>query len=257
MSKLHEVLAVEADLEGKAKVMMKETEKVFKDKANLFTGWVKTYTPLDEEDTVTYPAEHQEMTTTVPDRLEYMSKSISAWLDAIAQKEATNQVAKSDIVVNGEVVVKDVPATMLLGLETRLKSIRNSYVEIPTLEMGKAWTPDAGKGKHVFSAVHPEETFKTAKTKKSIVLHPAQFPKANEGGQSIPAVIDKWDETVNVGKYTRQVWSGMITPARKAELIERIDNLIRAVKTARQRANNVEVVKLNMGKTLMDFINKE
>jgi hypothetical protein len=255
MAKLHEVLAVEADLEGKAKAMMKESDKVFKDKGHLFLGSLRTYQPL-QEDGVTYPEEHTEMVTTVPERLDYLGKSIGAWLDAVAQKEATNQVAKADIIVGDDVVAKDVPATMLLGLETRLKSIRAVYVNIPTLDMSKKWQEDEGKGKNVFSAVNPEETFKTAKTMKSKVLHPAQFPKADEGGQSIPAVIDKWDETENVGKYTKQIWCGMITPARKAELIERIDDLLRSVKKARQRANSVEIVKLNIGQTLMNYINK-
>jgi hypothetical protein len=48
----------------------------------------------------------------------------------------------------------------------------------------------------------------------------------------------------------------MITPARKSELLDRIDKLLRAVKKARQRANGTEVVKVNVGKSIMDFINE-
>jgi len=38
-----------------------------------------------------------------------------------------------------------------------------------------------------------------------------------------------------------QEWSGMLTPARKAELLDRCEALRRALKTALQRSNTVEV----------------
>jgi hypothetical protein len=246
MAKLHEVLAVDADLEGKAKLVLDEGRKVFKDKPALFTGYARTYQPFTE-DGIDYPEEHQALATTVADKLKYIAQSITAWFDVLAQKEATNQIAFADIVVDGVVLAAQVPATLLLGLESRLKMVRTVYESIPTLPMNTAWVEDVAKGEGVFSMVHPEEVFKTAKTTKSTVLY-AATPEH-------PAQIDKWDETVNVGKYVKQVWSGMITPAHKAKLLERIDILIRAVKTARQRANSVEVVKLNLGKQLMDFIN--
>ena len=245
--KLHELLAVEADLEGKAKLIIGETMAVFKGKPNLFLGSVRTYQPF-REDGISYPEEHQAITTTVGDKLSYASKSIEPWFDALAQKEATNQMAKSDLVVDGEVLATDVPATMLLSLESRLKMVRGVYENIPTLAMGVEWKEDNTRGKGVFVAVHPEEAFKTSKTTKSKVLY--------EATKEHPAQIDKWEETENVGKYTKNVWCGMITPTRKAELIERVDNLLRAVKKARQRANSTEVKDIHIGKVLMGYINR-
>ena len=70
-----------------------------------------------------------------------------------------------------------------------------------------------------------------------------------------PAQIEKWEEQVPVGKYVKKVWSGMLTPARKSELLGNIDKLISAVKKARQRANATVVVKLNVGQKFIDFIN--
>lgn len=246
MSKLHEVLAVEADLEGKAKVVIAEAAKVFAKSPGLFNGSVKTYKPF-VEDGIEYPSEHQSMATTVPAKLEYVGESIAAWFDVLAQKEATNQIAVADLEVDGKVLAEKVPATLLLGLESRLKAIRAMYVEIPTLLMSTEWQKSPAKGEGVWEAVHPEETFKTAKTMKSMVLY--------EATDKHPAQIDKWDETINVGKYTKRVWTGMVTPAEKADMLERIDKLIRAVKVARQRANSVEVVKINIGKKIIDFIN--
>ena len=247
-SKLHEVLAVEADLEGKAKVIITETKKVFSEKPALFTGYHKSYHPLVEGG-IQLPEENQSLTTTVDDKLQYLAKSVAAWLDVVAQKEATNQVAKADLVVGELTLAANVPATLLLGLESRLKQVRVVYEGIPTLTMGADWQSDEAKGKNVFSMVHPEETIKTAKVPKSKVLY--------EATKEHPAQIKEWTEDEAVGRWTKRSWSGMITPARKAVLLERIDVLLRAVKTARQRANNTEVVKTNVGKVLLDFINKE
>lgn len=253
--KLHELLAVEADLEGRARTIMDETRKVFKEKPALFIGSNRTYSPFTE-DGIEYPEENQAMTTTVDEKLTYTNQSIIKYYDALLQKESTNQVAKADLVVDGETLAKDLPATFLLGMESRLRTMRSVYAMIPTLNVSTEWKIDEGKGKGVFSMVNPDEKMKTQKTMKSKVLYEAKFPKAGEGGNSQPGVIEKWEEVENVGKYTKNIWCGVFTPARKSELLDRIDLLIRSVKKARQRANSTEVVKSTIGKVLVDFINR-
>lgn len=247
MAKLHEVLAVEADLEGKAKVVINEAYKVFKENPGMFMGFCRTYHPFID-DGIPYPEENKALPTTVPDKLNYVAESVIQWFDAIAQKEATNQVAVADIIVDGQVIAEKVPATLLLGLESRLKMLRSIYEVAPTLAHAVEWKNAPSHGTFVWETVHPEEVLKTAKTMKSKVLY--------EATQHHPAQIEKWDETENVGKYTKRTWSGMISSAQKAKFLERLDLLLRAVKQARQRANNTEVVKIEIGKKLMDFINK-
>lgn len=247
MGKMHEILAIEADLEGRAKKIMEETRKVFKDKAALFMGAVRTYKPF-VEDGISYPSENQAMTSTVDEKLAYTIKEVEKYYDALLQKESTNQVAKADLEVDGVVIAKDVPATFLLGMESRLKQLREIYDAVPTLAVGTEWKLDESKGDGVYSIVHPEEAMKTQKTTKSKVLY--------EATDKHPAQIDKWEEVENVGKYTKYIWCGMVTPARKSQMLNRVDELIRAVKKARQRANSVEVVSASIGKSLMDYINK-
>lgn len=49
--------------------------------------------------------------------------------------------------------------------------------------------------------------------------------------------------------------SGMLSPSEKSDLLERTDNLIRAVKEARQRANTVEaVVQKGFGDTIFGYL---
>jgi hypothetical protein len=245
--KLHELLAVEADLEGRVRNIMNETRKVFKDKPALFMGAVRTYHPF-VEDGIDYPEEHQALTSTVDEKLAYTSNFVASYYDALLQKEATNQVAKAVLVVDGEVIAEELPATFLLGMETRLRKLREVYAHIPTLAVGTEWKKDESKGEGVWVVANPEETLKTVRTVKSKVLY--------EATEHHPAQIDKWEESETVGKYTKVIWCGMLTPARKSELLDRIDKLIQGVKKARQRANSTEVVKINVGQKIMDYINK-
>ena len=245
MSKLHELLSVEPDLEGKAKKILRETVQVFSKKPALFMGSLRTYKPF-VEDGIDYPEERQDLTTTVYEKISYTSKNIAKYFDAFLQKEATNQNACADLVVDGVTIAEKVPATFLLGMESRLRTLREMYNAIPTLAVGTEWKEDESKGKGVWVCAHPEETLKSVRTVKSKVLY--------EATEHHPAQIDKWEEAENVGKYTKIVWSGMLTPAQKSELLERVDNLIQAVKKARQQANCAEVVNRSIGENIFNYI---
>jgi len=245
MPKLHELLAVEGDLEGTYKKVLEEAKVTFSKKPAHFFGRHKKLEMFDEN-APEAPDEFQEMGTTVHDNLVYVADHIIRYFDAVLQKEKTNQAATGDIIVDGVVIAEGLPATFLLGLETRLKMIRAMYEATPTLPPGLKWLPDPNRGEHVFVMANPEEKFKTAKTFKHKVLYDAT--------DKHPAQIEKWEEVENVGKYSTETWSGMISVAEKSILLGRIDKLIRAVKKGRQRANTQEVVEMNVGKKFFDFI---
>lgn len=245
MAKLHELLAVEGDLEGTFKKILQETKKTFTDKPAFFLSWQRELEMFDSN-APDPPIERQEMVTTVHDKLKYTNTHVVNYFNAISQKERTNQTAKADLVVDGQAIAKDVPATLLLGLESRLKLLRQTYEGAPTLAPGKKWEKDQTIGDNIYVDVEPEEKFKTAKTFKHKVLYEATKEHA--------AQIEKWEEVENVGKYRQRMWSGMLSPAEKSLLLGKVDKLIRAVKKARQRANNTDVVDYTIGKTLIDYI---
>lgn len=248
MAKLHQVLAVEADLEGKYKRVSEESKKTF-GKAAMFTGFNRKLVLFAEaaEGAAEFPEENASLETTVAERLAYNAKAISKYLDAVMQKEATNQVASAQLMVRGVVIADDVPATMLLALESRLKYIRGIYEAIPTLPAGTEWEPSTTRGDNIWDMVHPEEKLKTELTFKSqIIVEPTEHH---------PAQIEKWQEQMPVGKFVKKIWSGMITTAKKSELLDKIDALIKAVKMARQQANSTKVLETKIGQSVMDFIN--
>lgn len=47
----------------------------------------------------------------------------------------------------------------------------------------------------------------------------------------------------------------MMSVSEKSKILGRIDDLLLAVKKARQRANNVDVQKVNVGAKLLNYIN--
>jgi len=248
MAKLHELLAVEKGLESTATEAVAEAKNTFSKKPAHFMGVIKRYVPFEEALQGTESTEeHQEMVTTVWDKLKYVFRPFAKWLDAILQKESTNQEARADIELSdGTILAKDVPATFLLGLETKLKNLRGLLDVVPTLAPGVKWEKDDQRGEGVYSAVHDEEKFKTKKELTHKILVPAT--------KEHPAQIEKWMEDHNIGKYITSKWCGMLSVAEKSELIARLDSLFRAVKKARQRANGATVKKVQIGRHIADYL---
>ena len=249
--KLHELLAVDRDLELQAKKIAEEAVKVFKDKPNLFLGSNKRLEMFDEERKNEEAAaeQHISMTTTVPEKLEYIRKSLVAYIDATAQKERTNQDAKADVILSdGTILLTEVPATLLLGLESKLVGWRNIYNVIPTLPPGLNWISNDDIRANTFKLLHDNRTNKTEKT---VEYQTVAKPTDKHAAQVVAQTVNK-----TIGIFVEQNYSGMITPARKSELLQRIEELISAVKKARARANQTDIVKINIGDTLWKHINK-
>jgi len=119
------------------------------------------------------------------------------------------------------------------------------------------WRKDESRGEGVYIMAHPEEKLKTARAFNHQVLVPAEFLKEGQRGQALPAQIEKWEEVKNVGKFSKHVWTGMLSSAEKSEILDRIDTLIQAVKKARQRANTADVEKVKIGTAFLNFINNK
>ena len=145
MGKLHEILAVESDLEGSARRVMEEATVTFVKKADHLNASYRKLRIFDDLLKDQETEEHKAMVTTVPDKLGYMLRAVGKHYDASYQKNLANTVAKADLVVNGEVLATEVPATFLLGLESKLKKLREVYEKIPTLSPGVEWVTDSEK----------------------------------------------------------------------------------------------------------------
>jgi hypothetical protein len=251
MAKLHELLAVEADTEGYYKKALVEVAALFKNKPTHFTGHHKTLKLLEDvsnaEELQTAEEEFVKITTTVPSELEYFEDVVSKYLDVVYQKDLSNQKACADIVLaDGTTLASNVPATTLLGLESKLRAVRYVFEEIPTLQPGIDWKLDESQGQYIYLDQHPQTT---TKTKKSF-----DFKILTQATDKHPAQVEKWNVDVPVGVFTRIKWSSALSVADKSKLLGKLDNVIQAVKKARQRANEQEVPQGKIAKKLFDYI---
>lgn len=246
-SKMHELLAVEGEIQQGYQKILKETGATF-DKGSHFLGHHKTLKMFSEDRAHEESAaeSHKKVDDTVDSKLRWAWKAVRRYTDAVLQKEATNQTAVADIVVDDTVLAENMPAPFLLNLEKRLAEVRALYDKIPTLAPGVEWADDPGQGDGIFRAIHDEVKQKTENELESRVLYDAT--------KEHPAQIKEWTVNKPVGNYHLTQYSGMVSPAKKAILLGRIDQLIRAVKKARQRANQAEVVKVHVGEQLFNFI---
>jgi hypothetical protein len=252
MGKLHEVLAVVGDLEGVATKILEEAEVTFSKKADHFVGSTRTLKMFDA-DRANEEAdgfEQKELVTTVQSKLDYVAEHLVRYIDAVAQKEATNQAARADVVVNGMTILKEVPATLLLSLENKLARWRKMYAAIPTLQPGVKWADDPTAGMPgVFKSANDVVDLKVEQLVKPVVLY--------EATKEHPAQVKEVTEKKAVGQFRKEMWSGMWTPARKSLVLGRLDALIKAVKQSRARANETEVVKFDVGETLIGFLHAD
>lgn len=245
-TKLHEIIAVEGDLQNTANKVIDEAIQTFSKKAEHFVEQLSSLRMHNEERQDENTTDHKAMVTTVGEKLSYVGKHLMKYYDAISRKERTNQEARADLVVDGDVLIADMPGTLLLGLESRLRQFRTMCEAIPTLQPGIVWTLDEDRPGRVYKIAEPRKRFKTEKIKESkVIVQPTK---------EFPAQVDTWTVDKPCGTISDQIWSGMISPAEKSDLIGRVDTILRAVKKARQRANEAEVVDLRIGKIIIDYI---
>lgn len=248
MGKLHEVIAVESDQGAVARKLIEEAIVTFAKRADHFNGDVVVTEYFDDAQAHLNTTEVSAMTTTVADKLEYVAPAVARYWSTWAVKETTNQSAKADIILpDGSVFAVNVAATVLLGMEGKLKELRPLYEAIPTLQPGIEWdlAPDQGEG--VYKAANPVERFVTKETVRGVELSPAT-PQHK-------AQVEVVREATPVAKRITTKTSSMLSPAEKSDLLANLDILIQAVKSARMRANDTEVVSNpEFGGKFLEFI---
>lgn len=248
MGKMHELLAVEGNLSGLFTKVIKEAFVTFGKKPDHFQEHHKELKMFDDTREFEQAAaeEHKSMVTTVDDKLTYVWKHVTNYVDLLYQKEMTNREASADLVIDGTVIEKDVPATFLLTIEQKMTKFRDLCEVIPTLAPGTVWELDKDRGEGIYKAKHPEVNRKTEKTVGYNVVYDAT--------PDHPAQVVDYSVDVHVGDFTTYRWSGMLSPAEKSELLSRIDKVIMAAKRARMKANSADSVDVKVGKKLADFI---
>jgi len=248
MAKLHEILAVEQSQKGQMAKILLDLNTLFSSKRHHFEKKVVTFTS-NAEGAQPVVESQSDIQTTVAKELNWASKTIISAIDTAYQVDIGNTLAKGDIVVNGETLAKDVPATALLQLEKQLQMIKNTLTAIPTLDPALGFSHEEADEKGVYKA-RDVNTKRTRKDQIPLVMYDAT--------DKHPAQVQLVGKDVEIGVVQKQEWSSLITPAIKADLLDKAEELIRAVKRARARANEQAVdqkdEKHKIGKVLLNHI---
>lgn len=223
-------------------------------KANLYEGLTRSYRPRDADDTETLPTENQNIQVNADTMLNGFVQVVTRDWDLMASVDASNQRAVADVVVptdgktsTGEVqtrvVLRQVPATFLLYLARELDDVYTFVSKLPTLDPASRWTYDENVAANVADAV---ETHRTKKIMRNHVKY--------EATERHPAQVDTFTEDKVVGYWTLVRRSGALPLERKARLLNRIDTFRLAVKEARERANETEVVDREVTRAVFDYL---
>lgn len=232
MAKLHELLAVEGQLKGQAQATRTDLRATFEKKRHLFEKKVVTFHP-NEEGATAVTEQQSDLQSTIAKELKWIAGIWTKTLDVSYQVAEANTRARADVVLdNGTILLSAVPATALLELEKRAAEIQELIVAIPTLDPAKGFTPDPDQGTNIYRARDVSKV-RTKKSPRVITLAVATVEH--------PTQAQLITEDVPVGKVLEQEWSGLISPSQKGDLLERAEELRRAIKSARQRANDVEL----------------
>lgn len=250
MTKLHELLAVEKTRTAASNKLLQETMQKF-GKAEMFSGYEKTLKMIEDSPQnaalEAAAAESRELPTTVAETLVYALQSYAQAEDVLFQKNCTNMNAVADIEFRGSTLVPNVPVDELLGLESRLESIRRVLEAMPTLAASTVWVRDPMSGRDgAWVAEAVDKTIKTEKTTVPVVLY--------EATDKHPAQVKEVSTDKTVGTFSVRRSSGAATSAQKAEALTILDELLVSVKQARMRANSVEIVDRKIGQTIVDLI---
>lgn len=241
MTKLNQVIAVEKGVKSRVERAVTDTHKLCQ-KPAMFSGFEKKYTPKLEDGDV-FPAEEQVVQRKATDLIANAGKSWRELFDVTAAKDFGNTHAAADVVVDGVTLIEAAPVTFLLFLDKQLNDIRKFINELPILDPAIRWSKDENQA--LFTAPS-RQTFKTKKVPKSLVLH--------EGNDKHPPQCEMVAEDIIIGAWDEIKFSGAIPETRKAELLERVENLRNAVKTAREEANGAEVDCKAVGKPVFDWL---
>lgn len=205
-------------------------------------GISKTYRSKDEDGDM-LPPESKNVQVKVADILSETAKIMSRLFDVTATNDWTNCNAKADIVIDGNILMKDVPATYLIFLEKQLINLHTVVSKLPTLDPAENWHFDANIGLY---ATDPTETVRNKKIPRSRVLY--------EATDKHPAQVESYFEDVLVGYWKTIRFSGEIPATEREKLMTKITRLQEAVKFARERANETTITDVYVGKVVFEYL---
>lgn len=239
--KLNQIIAVEKNVKSRALQELTEAHHSLQ-KTALLSGIARTYRPKDEEGEQ-LPPESTKVQLKGEDVIRKTTETLVKLFDVVATKDWANCRAKADVVVDGQKLLSDVPATYLLFLEKQLVDLHTFIKKLPILDASETWLFDQS------ADCWATEPVMTTKTKKV----PRNHVKA-EATEHHPAQVEVYYEDVTVGNWRTIKFSGSLPAKRINELLTRVEKLQEAVKFAREEANGMETEEVKTGEAILSYL---
>jgi hypothetical protein len=241
MARLNQIIAVEKGTKSRSLQELNESHQQLV-KTTLLAGLSRTYRPKDEEGEQ-LPPESSKVQVRAEEVIKKTSEILTKLFDITATKDFTNCKARADVVVDGRVLLTQVPISYLLFLEKQLVDLQVFVKKLPILDSAESWVFDPSAD--CFSTT-PVQTIRTKKV-------PRNHVKA-EATEKHPAQVEVYHEDIVIGYWKIVKFSGALPQKRVNDLFERIEKLQSAVKFAREEANQTEVEDQKIGEKVFHFL---
>lgn len=241
MTKLNQILAIEKGAKNGGNAALTGAYHLLQ-KTALLTGLSRTYQARDDEGE-RLPGENTIVQVSADAVIRATAKALTRMWDVAATKDWTNTRAKADVIVDGSVLLSEVPVTYLLYLEKQLTDYITFLRKMPILDPSEIWTFDEATGNYRTAGTE------TTRTKKV----PRNHIKA-EATDRHPAQVEMYSEDVLVGYWNTVRFSGALPAARVNDMVDRATQLRDAVKMAREHANTIDVVDQHVAEKVLGFI---
>ncbi|WP_326556400.1 DUF7873 family protein [Micromonospora sp. NBC_01796] len=241
-TKLHQVNALVKGYKPQAARALTDAHHASQ-KGQPLAGISRQYQPFSDDEREQLPPESTRVQINVADVLTDASRALTRLFDLQLTQDASNAIAKADVVVDGRTIIEAAPVTYLLFLEKQLIDWRTFVDKLPTLDPAEAWELDNDRGCY---RSEPARTLKMRKTSRNHVRA--------EATEKHPAQVDVFNEDIAVGTWTTVKLSGALPAETVKGLRRRVDQLIDAVKIAREEANSVEAVDRKAGEAVFQYL---
>ena len=242
--KLNQIIAIANGEKSKKQSVLSKIYQLLQ-KPELFEGHSKRYEPFEEDTTGgnKLPPEDKMLQLNVLDAISETNIVLENMFNIVATQDVSNCTAVADIKINEKVIVAKVPVTHLLFLEKQLIDIKTFVSKFPVLDKAEIWKFDETSNSY---RSNPKETIRTKRIQKNHIKY--------EATKEHPAQVEVYGEDVPAGKWTTVRFSGCVSSKDKKEILNRVSELDKAIKIAREEANGSEITKSNIGTRILDYI---
>lgn len=239
--KLNQVIAI---LQTAKKNCEKAKTEVYHkiQKSDLFKGLSRVYRPVDEDGYV-YPPENKKLTLKTEELLGQFAQACQNFYDLAATQDWANAKAKASVVVDGVVILEDVPVAYLLFLEKQITDLRTFVSTLPVLPITEDWQYDPGRGCYVTT---PKETTKTKKI--------TEFVRVFEPTEHHPGEAREVSKDIVEGTWSVTEFSGALPQDRVTLMAKRVEKLYQAIVKAREEANGAIVEEKIVSSKIFDYL---